>query len=108
MIRADIYTKDNKVTGFEINGHACFGGYGEDIVCAAASAVVYTAIGTLDEMGIKPGYIEKNGSMSFYLNGEMDKEQKEKAYIVLETVKIGLLQIQNGYGQNITVKIKEV
>jgi uncharacterized protein YsxB (DUF464 family) len=108
MIRATIYTKDKKVTGFEINGHACFGEYGKDIVCAAASAVVYTAMGTLDEMGIKPVYTEKEGRMSFDLSNDLEDGQLEKAHIVLETVKIGLLQIQNGYKQHIKVKIREV
>ena len=108
MIRAEIYTKDKKVTGFEIKGHASFGEYGEDIICAAASAIVYTAIGTLDDMDIKPGYTEKEGRMSFNLDENMDNELKDKAHIVLETVKIGLLQIQNGYAEYIKVKIKEV
>ena len=57
MIRA-IFT-DRRVT---VQGHAGYGEKGQDVVCAAVSALVYALIGTLEETGniretvIRPGY----------------------------------------------------
>lgn len=47
----------------EVCGHAGYAGRGEDIVCAAVSALTYALIGVLQEKGqirdltVRPGYI---------------------------------------------------
>ena len=41
MITANFNYKNNKVESFEISGHAFAGEPGEDIVCAAVSAVTF-------------------------------------------------------------------
>jgi len=39
-----------KHDGFEITGHAGYARAGQDIVCAAVSAIGYTVIGVLEKM----------------------------------------------------------
>ena len=51
-----------------VRGHAGYGEYGKDIVCAAASALVYALAGRLRETGrlerfqSAPGYVEIAGT----------------------------------------------
>lgn len=52
MITANFNYHNNKVNSFEMNGHAYAGEPGEDLVCAAVSAVVFgltNSIINLDE-----------------------------------------------------------
>ena len=51
-----------------VRGHAGYGEYGKDIVCAAASALVYALAGSLEETGqaaricIRRGFAEVEGA----------------------------------------------
>ena len=52
MITANFHYKNNKVESYEISGHAFAGEPGEDLVCAAVSAVTFgltNSIINLDE-----------------------------------------------------------
>jgi uncharacterized protein len=107
MIKAVIYTEKEKVCGFYIKGHAGQGEHGKDIVCAAVSAIAYTALGTLDEMVSKPEYIEKDGEMNFFLKRQKNDDSTLICHTILETVRVGLLQIQQEYPEHIEVKIEK-
>ena len=107
MIKAVIYTEKEKVCGFYIKGHAGQGEHGKDIVCAAVSAIAYTALGTLDEMVSKPEYIEKDGEMKFFLKRQKNDDSALICHTILETVRVGLLQIQQEYPEHIEVKIEK-
>ena len=107
MVRATIFVENKKVVGFKISGHAGYGKEGKDIVCSAVSAIAFTALGTIDELIGKPEYTEKNGELSYFLFKPKDEELLEKAYIILETIRVGLIQIQESYSKYIKVDIKE-
>lgn len=114
MIKARIY-RDNQgnISGFEISGHAGYAESGSDIICAAVSAVAYTAIGYFSEKkigGIKPRYSERDGYIKFTVptlnagdeSSHADGKEIEKNYIqssaVMEAAYIGLKQIELSYG----------
>ena len=67
MITAKIFRNSRgAVSGFEISGHAGYAEHGGDIVCAAVSAIAYTAAGYFSEKkyGGKPlEYSEREGFM---------------------------------------------
>lgn len=98
MITARIFRNNQKkVTGFEISGHAGYAEEGSDIICAAVSAIAYTAIGYFDEKkigGKVPQYLIEDGYMKF----EIDANSTEPAYAVMEAAFIGLKQIEYSYG----------
>lgn len=47
MIKIKVIKNDNQINSIEIKGHAGYGKYGRDIVCAAVSSIVTTTINGL-------------------------------------------------------------
>lgn len=109
MITANI-VRDKKgfIWEFTISGHADFRKHGKDIVCAAVSAVAYTAVGALEELvGIK-SYSEEDGYMKCNIPVDIPETEKYQVRIILETMVIGLKQIRNSYRKFVTVLDEEV
>ncbi len=50
MIKVGIRLKDGNITGLKMSGHANSAPYGQDLVCAAASAIAIGGLNALDEM----------------------------------------------------------
>lgn len=104
MITAKIFRSSHgTVSGFEISGHADYAEEGSDIICAAVSAIAYTAVGYFTEKkygGKPPEYSEHNGFMKFRAPqiGVDRPEDSAAAAAVLEAAVIGLKQIELSYG----------
>ena len=86
-----------------VSGHAEFAEQGSDLICAAASTLVYTAIGALSDLcGLKDFYrIVDNGDPESVTFSEItvpaDLSSEETictAQIILQTVRIGFLQLE--------------
>jgi len=127
MIKCDICRQDGIVTGFHITGHAGAGEYGQDIVCAGVSAIVLTALGSLQEMfniedfdGVDSD--DEGGDVSFRLprkfwQSEPDDAVQDEASqmalrnhddqirvaAILDAMVIGLKQIEMQYGDYVVV-----
>ncbi|NLU51790.1 MAG: ribosomal-processing cysteine protease Prp [Clostridiaceae bacterium] len=110
MTRAVIYKlKDGTINGFKIKGHANAKNDGEfDLVCAAISAIAYTALGGLNELCGVEAWDESDGYMAMRLPDDMAAENRAKAQIILETMEIGLRQVENQYPRHIQVRFEEV
>ena len=105
MIKAKFF-KDNQgnLSGFDISGHAGYAEEGSDIICAAVSAIAYTAVGYFDEKkicGTKPNYSEHSGHMKLLLSQE--ESNTNEAKVILEATLIGLKQIELSYGSDYIV-----
>ena len=50
MIRAEVFEDQGQIRRFLISGHAGFARVGNDIVCAAVSALVYNAINSCEQL----------------------------------------------------------
>ena len=89
MIRAHFTLDSNRrITDFAITGHAEAGPYGQDIVCAAVSALTISTINGLEHVvHYKP------------LGTDHDSQ------LLLNTLLNGLLDIQQSYPANIEVKM---
>lgn len=97
------------IIGFDIKGHAGAKTGGEyDMICAAISAIGYTALGGLDELCKLNTYIESDGRLSMDLPMDMTIKAMKTAQIILKTMAIGLKQIENQYSKHIQVSFKEV
>lgn len=110
MIQVHFKVTDNQaITFFELTGHADAGPYGSDIVCAAVSA---TAIGTVNNLerlvGIKP-IIESDQVNGGHLRCQLPQinsdEQFQKAQLLLQNLKLTLLDIEQTYQAFIKVKM---
>ena len=91
--------KQGNYTGIEINGHANYNP-GNDIVCSAISALGYTLIGSLrNEEGVMLNYsINDEGIKCDVTSEHIDNVNK-----IFEVIKIGLLQIEITYPDNLKV-----
>jgi uncharacterized protein YsxB (DUF464 family) len=100
--------KEGFIWEFTVKGHAGYAEHGSDIVCAAVSAVAYTAVGALDDLvGIR-NYSEKNGFMKCSIPLDVSRDKKETARIILKTMLIGFKQIRDAYKKYVSVLEEEV
>ena len=101
MIRIEIQRKKNKITYFEIKGHADFSGFGEDVICAAVSSVGQMTINGLIEtlkLQEKLEYVEKDGLITCDLkDSELTDDELEKADILIESMYSYLKAVARSY-----------
>ncbi len=109
MIKATIYrTTDGEVVSFSVNGHANFGDYGTDIVCAGVSAVTVGTINAIEQLcGISAqnNCKSESGHLTYVLPKGLEPEALEKAQLLLEGMVVSLQSIVQSYGK--FVKINE-
>ncbi|AFM43095.1 putative ribosomal protein [Desulfosporosinus acidiphilus SJ4] len=87
-----------RIHGFEISGHAGYAEAGQDIVCAGVSALSIAAANGLEHfLSRAPQVREEEGFLSCQLAGISDQEL-EQAQWILQTLKLGIEQIEAVYG----------
>lgn len=100
--------KNEKLVAFKIEGHAEFDVEGEDIVCSAISMVSQTTlIGILEVLKVDVEYYVEDGFLSLSLE-KKTMEDIEKCQVLLQTMLLGLKNIEITYGDYINVKEEEV
>ena len=105
MIRAQFsLDSDQRITAFQITGHADAGPYGQDIVCAAVSALSISVINGLDKLVQAHPVIDSDNDNGGYLKVTGLKADHD-SQLLLRTLRDGLLDIQESYPDNIEVKM---
>ena len=99
MIKVLINYEENKFKSLEVKGHANSGPYGQDLVCAAVSAILTGGANSLEN---KKGFDIK------LLEGEalikaIDTVSSHDE-IVLETIITSLRTVEESYGKFIQIK----
>ena len=95
MITVTICRSENDITGFTVDGHANFKPPGEDIVCSAVSVLTQAALLGLAQH-ILIDYSISEGHMECRLP-ELDEVDKIRAEAILETMLLGLKNIEKNY-----------
>lgn len=109
MITVTVLRERQKPVGFTVTGHAGCGAYGEDLVCAAVSAIVQTAIlGITDVLKLKAGVSVQEGDTACILDRDTDASDSDKAAIVFDTMLAGLRSVQSAYPRTLKFRNKEV
>ena len=109
MITVTVIRENESPVGFTVSGHANMGEYGEDLVCAAVSAVVQTALlGITDVCQIQAGVSIEEGETRCILTKDADPDEIRRAGIVLDTMIAGLRSIQASYPKTLKFRNKEV
>ena len=106
MLKAVVqHDGSGRIRSISVTGHAGYAAAGEDIVCAAATAILTTVLSALtDLVGIEPQYQVEEGNIRLELTElPADENQAEQAILLLETGALGLRQIALGYGDYIQV-----
>ena len=109
MITVTVYRENELPVGFSVSGHANMGEYGEDLVCAAVSAVVQTAIlGITEVCHISAGVSIEEGETTCILPKDAAQDALDRAAIVFDTMLAGLRSIQASYPKTLKFRNKEV
>ena len=87
--------KDKVAKGIEIKGHAGYGEYGQDIICAAVSSLALNMASVSDD----------GGYFSFSFPDEVSSESQ----LLMKSLILGLQNIQRDYGaEYINFRFREV
>ena len=100
---------DGSLSGFDCRGHAEYADAGEDIVCAAVSALTQgTLNGLLNVLKAPVDYRidEKDGILTASL-GDVPEDKRAGAQLLLETLASALQMIEADYARFIRVIFKE-
>lgn len=101
--------RGNALLGFHIRGHAGDMLNGENIVCAAVSAIAQcTAMGIIDVAELDPELTMEDGDMRLVLPRIMTAEQEKAAAVLLKTMKIGLDSIAMDNEDIISIRIENI
>ena len=91
------------------DGHTGYGAEGEDIVCAALSSIVQTAVlGLMGVAGISVELMrdDKNGILDMSLPDTLSQTRRHDADVILETMLMGVADLYEGYSDFIELEVK--
>jgi len=97
--------KDGNINSFKCEGHAGFKSSNDekDMVCAAVSAIIYSALGYMEEYYKIKDFIQKDGLIEWIRPSGVGQNIINNISPVLDAMAVGLKQIQMQYGKNIKV-----
>ncbi len=96
-----------RIVSYEITGHANAGEYGNDIVCAAVSALAISTVNGIEALaGIQPileANHEEGGYLYVEVPTEMTQEQMNIVQILIENLLLGLQAVQEENSEYIQI-----
>ena len=108
MTEVKIERENGHIVCVECDGHTDYGEEGEDIVCAALSSVVQTAVlGLMSVVGINlelqrdfdRGYL-------FMKLPELEEARRHDADVILDTMLCGIADLHEGFSKYIKLEYK--
>ncbi|PKM83009.1 MAG: ribosomal-processing cysteine protease Prp [Firmicutes bacterium HGW-Firmicutes-14] len=105
MIIVSVNRSNGMLKGYSVKGHAGYKPPGEDIVCAAVSVLAQTALLGLGNY-VKKGLdyqIDDSGVLRCSLPDKLAETESIQAEAILETMVIGLKNLQKNYSKYIRV-----
>ena len=109
MTTITVYYNGDRIRGFRAKGHSGYAERGEDIVCAAVSALTQTAyLGVLELVGVESDISQNDGELRMMLPEGMTSEQSEMAELILGTMLLGLRSVEENYSDYLKVIKREV
>ena len=104
MTRCEFFTENERITGFSISGHSGYAEAGQDIVCAAISAVVTMAEATINDVcGAKAKVRVKDEQARITLTLPVSCDEEETVQAVLAGMMITLAGMRDDYPDYIEV-----
>ncbi len=83
----------------KVSGHAKFGDYGNDIVCASVSSIIYTTINGILNIDKDAINYEDNNELIIHINSDDEIIQK-----LINNMLVLLKDLERQYPKNIKVK----
>ncbi|MGE5390503.1 MAG: ribosomal-processing cysteine protease Prp [Deltaproteobacteria bacterium] len=104
MIEVILNVEDDRIRSFSVQGHAGDLAAGENIYCAGVSAITQTALlGLIKHLTPEVIYEVSDGWISCELPAGLDERDQEKAQVILTTMEVGLLAMQEVYSEFLDV-----
>ena len=104
MTKCEFFTEGDRITGFTVSGHSGYAEIGQDIVCAAISAVVTMAEATINDVcgaKAKVRVKEEDARITLTLPNSCDEEDTIQA--VLAGFMLYLIDLRDQYPDYIEV-----
>ena len=104
MTKCEFFTEGDRITGFTVSGHSGYAEAGQDIVCAAISAVVTMAEATINDVcgaKAKVRVKEEDARITLTLPAACDEEESVQA--VLAGMLLTLCNMRDEYPDYIEV-----
>lgn len=92
-------TKTGEYHGFVCEGHAGYARRGQDIVCAAVSVLIINTLNSLEEITQEPLQAETDDKAGIIRCRFLNHPLKETSHVLLDSLVLGLSQIEKQYGQ---------
>jgi uncharacterized protein YsxB (DUF464 family) len=97
MTTVRLFYAGERIIAVEAKGHTGFDQSGRDIVCAAVSAIVQTALLALDKVAhAATEKTEREGYLRCKITSS-DSKTLDTSDIILKAMKVGLQDISSGY-----------
>ncbi len=106
MITVTFFKRDEKTVRVTASGHSGLAKHGNDVLCAAASALIQTAYLAIAELSSQVRFERdtESGYFSFTV-GEVGSARHD-IDVIIRALAVGLGDLQSGYPQNIEIKEK--
>ena len=102
--------KDKVAKGIEIKGHAGYGEYGQDIICAAVSSLALNMANSVEEFTDDhfEGSVSDDGGLN-QIPYDYTDEVSSESQLLMKSLILGLQNIQRDYGaEYINFRFREV
>lgn len=109
MTNVTIEKKGNSIKKIVCDGHTGYGVEGEDIVCAALSSIVQTALmGVLMVAGVnaKTERNDDRGFLMIEIPDNLSERQEHDVNIILNTMLLGISDLNEGFSDFIELEVK--
>ena len=104
MTKCEFFMEEDRITGFSVSGHSGYSDAGQDIVCAAISAVVTMAEATINDIcGAKAKVRVKDADARITLTLPASCDEEETVQAVLTGMMLTLCNMRDDYPDYIEV-----
>lgn len=109
MIKITVYqNSEQEYTAFHCIGHAEYADDGEDIVCAAVSALVINTVNSIEKL-LSDEFDIVTDAESGLIDFSLKKGYSRESLLLIRSLILGLQGIQKSYGTDyVTLTFKEV
>lgn len=112
MIDIKFIRKNDNLVSFKVSGHAEY--YEgdvtvyDDVVCGVVSSLAQvTILGVTEVLKIDAPYVAAEGDIQLDVS-QLSSEEIDKCSVLLETMLLGLKNLEEDYGEYIKVSVEEV
>ncbi|KRM07740.1 MAG: ribosomal-processing cysteine protease Prp [Liquorilactobacillus ghanensis] len=103
MICAVFKGQGKKLSGFELTGHADAGEYGQDIVCAAVSALAISTVNGLERLTGADLAVEQDEQNGGFLAVVLKDPDNSAAQLLLQNLRLALNDVAQTYSDYLKI-----